>query len=323
MLHLPICTARLAGPLLSLLLGILPVMAQEPVASEVVVDHIAATVLEPAGVTARNGVVIIAGSGATDRNGNGIGGLNTDAYKRLAEALAKAGIASVRYDKRGVGASKRDPAGEDIAEAKLTIADFVADAARMSRWLAKRPGVTSVSLIGHSEGGLIASLAAKEAGARRLVVLTAPGRPFGVILRMQLDRQALPVELREDIDRVLGALEAGSEIGSVPAPLQGLFRPSVQPFLRSIVTLDPAKLLAAAGLPTLIVGGGNDIQIGRLDFNALVEARAGAASLWLPRMTHTLKEVSDDDPAQAKAYTDPSLPLMPGLADRLASFLQE
>ena len=69
------------------------------------IDGFGVTHVRPDKAGATPLAVIIAGSGATDRDGNSVQGLATDAYKQLASALGELGIASVRYDKRGVSGS--------------------------------------------------------------------------------------------------------------------------------------------------------------------------------------------------------------------------
>src|SRR5205823_12369194 len=71
-------------------------------------------------------VIVIAGSGPVDRDGNAGGMLRSDSYRQLAEALAKKGVATIRYDKRGVGQSSL---GGKLEE--LGFDDFVSDAAAL------------------------------------------------------------------------------------------------------------------------------------------------------------------------------------------------
>ena len=108
-------------------------------------------------------VLIISGSGPTDRDGNNPDGGRNDSLKRLAWVLAKHNIASVRYDKRGVAASLA--ATPD--ERNLTVEAYVADAEAWGRKLKTDPRFGQLILLGHSEGALIASLAAPEHRRRR------------------------------------------------------------------------------------------------------------------------------------------------------------
>ena len=119
--------------------------------------------------------VIIAGSGPTPRNGN------VNSYLYLAQALEKAGIASLRYDKRGIGASRfTEP--EKMADAVL--GDFIGDAAAWADYLAGE-GFRRVILIGHSEGALIAFCAAQQCPEVDAVIsLAGAGYPLDEILQL-------------------------------------------------------------------------------------------------------------------------------------------
>lgn len=305
-----------------LLAGCLASFAQSaPPDESVAVDGLAGTLVRPTGAT--TAALIIAGSGATDRNGNGIGGLRTDTYRQLADGLAKAGIASLRYDKRGVGESRTARDGNPFAEQDVTIDTYATDALAMAKWLKAKAGFAQVALVGHSKGGLLAMLAAKnEKIADRIVLLATAGRPLGVVLRKQFERQPIPQDIAAEIERVLVSLETGKEPGAIKPPIDQIFRASVQPFMRSVLTLDPVPLAAVQAAPMLVIGGGADLQIGRFDFDPLAGARPGIKSHWEARLTHTMKETIDDDPAQLKTYTDPSLPVMPVVIEQITAFLK-
>ena len=122
-----------------------------------------------------------------------------------------------------------------------------------------------------------------------MVLLATPGRPLGQILRDQVASPALPSDLRAEALQIIAALERGEEVKTVRADLEPLFRPSVQPFMRSWIKTDPAQLLRGLDVPALVIGGGRDIQVSRVDFDALVAARADIKSSWYPTMGHTLE----------------------------------
>jgi pimeloyl-ACP methyl ester carboxylesterase len=288
-----------------------------PVERRLTVEGLALSYLRPEGSDRVPLAVIIAGSGPTDREGNSLQGLKTDAYKQFAEALADLGIATVRYDKRGIGGSV--DVGKD--ETVLTIDVFAKDAQVIAKWARQLPNVGSIVLVGHSEGGVLALMAAKAAAAKAIVLLTTPGRPIGQILRDQLARPALPQELRTEALEIIAALERGEEVKTVRPDLEPLFRPSVQPFMRSLMKIDPAQLLRGLDVPALVIGGGRDIQVGRVDYDTLVAARGNTDASWYQGMGHTLKMVGEDLQSQGKAYTDPTLPLADGLANVVAEFI--
>jgi pimeloyl-ACP methyl ester carboxylesterase len=310
------CAAIVAGVMLAA--GSLPGHAGGT-ERRLTIDGLALTYLRPEGTDRVPLAVIIAGSGPTDRDGNSLQSLNTDAYKQLAAALADLGIATVRYDKRGVGGSA--DLGKD--ENLVTIDVFAKDAQAIATWAKQLPNVGPIVLIGHSEGGVLALMAAKPAGVKAVVLLATPGRPLGQILRDQVASPALPSDLRAEAMQIIAALERGEEVKTVRADLEPLFRPSVQPFMRSWIKTDPAQLLRGLAMPALVIGGGRDIQVARVDFDALVAARADIKSNWYPTMGHTLKSTGQDLQSQGRAYMDPTLALAEGLADAVARFIHE
>lgn len=279
-------------------------------------DGLAGTLLKPGGAT--TAALIIAGSGPTDRDGNSPAA-KTDAYKQLAEGLAKANIASLRYDKRGMPQSRLDADGKPVKEENLTVQSYADDVAKLTVWLAGQ-GFERTVLIGHSEGALLALLAAKTAKADRLVLLSPAGYPLGQVLRKQFGRQPLPEDIVAEIERVLLALEKGSDPGTIKSPVDRIFRPSAQPFLKSVLNLDPAILAKGVTSRLMLVGGGNDQLVGRLDIEEIKTAKPTAQIHWEPRMTHVLKAVQDDDPGQEKVYSDPSIPIMIEVVDAVAKF---
>ncbi len=280
------------------------------------IDGLAATYLQPDNT---NGVagVIIAGSGPTDRNGNNAFGLKTDAYRLIAEELEKAGVATVRYDKRGVGASTAKITSEEA----LTIEQFADDALKVAEWLRQQKGVRDVVLIGHSEGGIIALLAADRIKPKALVLLASPGRPLALLINEQMNHPAVPDAIREKALPILAALDRGETVSTVPTELMGIFRPGIQGFLRSLMKIDPAALLAASPLTTLVIGGSKDVQVTRADFDALTRARPNIESLWVTDMTHSLKALPTGA-LQQRTYTDPSLPLAGGMIQSVIGFLK-
>jgi hypothetical protein len=261
-------------------------------------------------------VLLIAGSGPTDRDGRSRS-VVAPYLKNLAEGLAARGIASLRYDKRGVGAS----AAAAPNEQDLRFDHYVADAERWIAWLRQRDDLGPVAVAGHSEGGLIAMRALARAEVSRLILLAPPGRPFGAVLRDQLRDTPMPPPMRDEALAILGALERGETVPSLSRPLYPLFRPSVQPYLRSMIAIDPAHELAALRVPVLIVSGGRDLQIGGEDIAALVRARPDAGQFHRASMNHVLADAPPDREGNVLLYADPATALAPGLVDAVAAFV--
>lgn len=263
--------------------------------------------------------VIIAGSGPTDKDGNSVGFPGTnDSLKMLAEDLAEEGIASVRYDKRGIG----DNAAIGKAEQDLRIEDFMADAEAWVQFAKEDGRFTDVAVIGHSEGALIGLVAAQSAQADRYVSLTGVGRPSGELLREQL--RTLPEGQQIEAERILGELEAGRIVEEVSPELQQIFRPAIQAYLQSWMAYDPVQESAKLEASALYIGGTRDLQVPAADSERLHEANPGNSELLIIEdMNHVLKKVGDNAEENQAAYADPDFPLAPGLTDGIAAFLTE
>lgn len=253
-------------------------------------------------------VLIVAGSGPVDRNGNAGTALRTNAYEQLAAALAQRGVASVRYDKRGVGAS----AAAATSEKDLRIETYADDVSAWVRQLNSDKRFSRTIVAGHSEGSLLGILALQQAKANAFVSLEGAGRPAGVVLDEQLKRN-LPAELDKKAEAVVAQLEQGKTVDDAPIELAAIFRPSVQPFIISYMKYDPAKEIAKLGLPLTIVQGTADVQVTMDDANALKRSSPSAKLVVVRGMNHVLKHAPDTSSqiAVAAGYEDPSLPIEP------------
>jgi pimeloyl-ACP methyl ester carboxylesterase len=263
-------------------------------------------------------VLLHAGSGPTDRNGNSamLPGQN-NALRMLAEALARNGIATLRYDKRGIGAS----ASAGRREADLRLDDYIDDATAWLRQLRADPRFTNVLMAGHSEGALIAMVACQKAQLDGCVLIAGAGNALDDILRVQL-KPRLPPELYAQNERILLALKRGEQVNDVPPALLALYRPSVQPYLISSLKVDPRAVVGALRMPLLILQGATDLQVSVADAQALSAAAPAARLVIVPGMNHVLKMVSGDLAQQMPSYGDPALPLAPALVDAVTAFVQ-
>jgi hypothetical protein len=294
------------------------VAAAESTALSTPTGDIQGTMQLPAATPPVPVVLIISGSGPTDRNGNSpaLAGSN-NSLKMLAEGLAERGIASLRYDKRGIAAS-RAAAGN---EADLRFTNYIDDAAEWIKTLRSDSRFSTVTVVGHSEGSLMGMVAAKNAGADAFVSLEGAGRKPAEILIEQLNGQ-LPPDMMTRVTQILSDLSAGKTPDSVPRELYALFRPSVQPYMMSWFQYDPAVEIAKLAIPTLIVQGSTDIQTSMKDADALAAADPAARQLIIEGMNHILKEASGGRAEQLKAYSDPALPVVPRLIDEIATFVK-
>jgi alpha-beta hydrolase superfamily lysophospholipase len=255
--------------------------------------------------------LLIAGSGSTDHDGNGPQ-IKPATLKKLAEQLAARKIATLRYDKRGAGGWRPEFGRPEDFRFK----DYVDDAAALVNYLRSSGKFSKVILVGHSEGGLVAILTARRVPVDRLVLLATAARRQGDLLKAQLERTLAP-----DVFKPVAAAIDAIMAGQIVDPPPGLsIPPSMQPGIASAFTEDPIDPLKLIEQPTLIVAGGRDRQLVRLDFAALTAAAPAAKALWLPDMNHVLVDVSDqaDDLA---AYNQPERPLDADLVDSVAAFI--
>jgi pimeloyl-ACP methyl ester carboxylesterase len=272
-------------------------------------------------------VLIISGSGPTDRNGNSplLKGSN-DSLKLLAEGLAAQGIASLRYDKRGVGESGREmlsiakTTNKMPREEDLRFDAFINDAVLWGQKLRDDKRFSGVTIAGHSEGSLIGMVAARIMQADGFVSVAGAGRPAQQILLEQLKLQLTP-ELLQQTEGILNQLSVGQTVSSVPPILNVLFRPGIQSYMISWLRYDPAKEIAALTIPALIIQGTTDIQISVEDAKRLATARPTAKLLIIEGMNHILKQVSKDSEKQVASYSDATLPVMPSLINEISYFI--
>lgn len=194
-------------------------------------------------------VLLIAGSGPQDRDGARAELPGYTPWRDFSAALVSAGFAVLRLDDRGTGASRGRFVG-------ATTDDFARDAGAAVSWLRRHPSIdrARIALVGHSEGAVVALLAARaDSAVRALVLLGAPSRSGREIARWQ--RQQL---VSSDLARwpsterraVLAAAE--SEAEQVAAH---------DPWLRRWFALDPRSVAASVTQPVLLVHGDTDRQV--------------------------------------------------------------
>jgi uncharacterized protein len=256
--------------------------------------------------------LLIAGSGSTDHDGNGPQA-KPATLKKLSEQLVARKIATLRYDKRGAGGWKPEFGRPEDFRFK----DYVDDATALVNYL-RSEKFSRVVLVGHSEGGLVAILTARRVPVDRLVLLVTAARRQGDLLKAQLEKKQLPTDVLEPIVKAIDSIMAGQIVD--PPPVGLAIPPSMQPGIASAFTEDPIDPLKLIEAPTLIIGGGRDLQMARLDFMALSAASPIAKTLWLPDMNHVLNDVTDDADDLA-AYNQPERALDATLVDTVADFI--
>lgn len=259
--------------------------------------------------------LIIAGSGPTDRNGNNPA-MTNNSLKLLAEGLLNQGIASVRYDKRGIGKS----AGAAITEADLRFGHFVDDTASWINKLNSDPRFSHVIVIGHSQGSLIGMLASRQARVDQFISLSGPAKPAGNLLKEQAKSQ--PDDIRQEIENIVTQLENGQTVKGINPLLASLFRPSIQPYLISWFKHNPAEEIKKLKIPVLVIQGDSDLQVSAEHAELLSESNLSVKKMILPSMNHILKKTGKNTLDNMATYNQPDLPLHESLIPSIVAFIQ-
>lgn len=258
--------------------------------------------------------LIIAGSGPTDRNGNNPM-MQNNSLQYLAHELAKKGIASVRYDKRGVGKSEI----ENLNEADLHFGDFVNDASDWILLLKKDTRFSKITVIGHSEGSLIGMIAAKKSNADKFVSLAGAGESANVILKKQLSLQ--PQYIKDMTTPILDSLKMGHQVEKVNPMLHSLFRKSVQPYLISWFQHNPQEEIKKLNVTILLINGTKDIQVPETEAEKLKQAKPDSELVIIENMNHVLKMIEKDGVSNMESYNNPDLPISEELILTVSRFV--
>jgi uncharacterized protein len=262
-------------------------------------------------------VVIQAGSGPIDRNGNGGNAVKANSYRLLAEAFAQKGIASLLMDKRGIAAS----IGGIKKESDLRFDDYATDLANWVKLLKNDKRVGKVFIIGHSEGSLVGMIAAQKEKVDGYISLAGAGESIDKILVWQYAQQlpkAAPV-----VDSFFTRMRNEQKIDSVPPYLMSIFRPSVQPYIASWIKYNPCEEIKKLDIPILILQGNTDIQVTLKQAEMLHACKPNASYKIIDGMNHILKQAPLDRAKNIATYSEVLLPLMPELINELAKFIKK
>src|SRR5215831_11714463 len=298
------------------------------------------TLTLPVGVKGKvPGVLLLPGSGPSDRNGNQPPALITDLLKQIAERLAADGYGSLRFDKRAAHVNANTfPKDVSAMNDFFSWDNFVGDARAGLIFLQAQSEINpkQTVLAGHSEGAIIAIQAAHDLqgqpnAAAALILLSSPGRPLGMLVTEQvsasLKRSNVTGEAAKPYDDYLArAIDQVIKQGTAPPnPPQGLgplFSPSALKLLQVEFAFDPVKVLSAYTGPVLVIQGEKDIQISATrDFPllqaALRERKHGTyKGVVILSASHNLKHVENENRESGFAG-----PVAPQVLDTLADWL--
>jgi len=278
--------------------------------------NIEGTLLSPSSEQQVPVVLFIAGSGPTDRDGNNPI-MENNSLKMLARELAASGIASLRFDKRGIGKS----ASAALDESTLRFEIMINDAEAWIDMLSKDKRFSEIIVLGHSEGSTIGMITSKKNEVGKYISLAGPGARASEKIKEQLSEQA-PFLMDQAVP-ILDSLANGDTVKEVPVMLMSIARPSVQPYIISWFKYDPQEEIAKLDKPILIIQGTTDLQVSIADAEMLMKANPRAHLEIIENMNHVLKEVGEDKTRNIQTYSEPDLPLKKGLVKVLLDFIIE
>lgn len=222
-----------------------------------------------------------------------------------------------------MGIASSASAGKE--ESKLRLEDYVNDVTGWIDLLAKDKRFTGITVAGHSEGSLIGMLTCrKRPEVKGFISIAGAGSPAYDLIEKQVAAQMTPESIRKEVASINESLKNGKEVAQVPAYLQTLFRPSVQPYLISWYKYNPQTVIASLKMPILILQGKKDIQVQEEEAARLKKASPQAELILIDKMNHVLKDCESINPQQQMAvYNNPSLPVNAALINAIAGFIKK
>ncbi|WP_264532295.1 alpha/beta hydrolase family protein [Flavobacterium sp. N502540] len=288
---------------------------ETPIVLKINIDQLFGTLTTPNLEKRYPVALLISGSGPTDRNGNNPM-MKNNSLKMLAEALAKNGIASLRYDKRGIAESK--PAA--ISEHTLVFENYTEDAKSWINLLKQDRRFSEVVVIGHSEGSLIGMIAGAKAS--KFISIAGAGESADQLIKSQIaSKQNKQVE--ELTFPIIDSLKSGFTVKKVDPMLNALFRPSIQPYLISWFKYNPQNEIKKLNVPILIVQGNQDLQVTVKDAELLSKANKNAELLIVDKMNHIMKIIDGDHQANLESYKKENLPISEIMVNKIISFIKK
>jgi len=295
-----------------------PSLTETPITLNTLAGTLSGTLTMPKNASGKIPVVlIIPGSGPTDRDGNSSLGPKPNTYKMIAAELGKAGIASLRYDKRGVGQSKTT-----AKEADTKFTDMADDANEFAAMLKEDSRFSKLIVLGHSEGSLAGMLmiASTEVQFNGFISAAGAGDPADVILTEQLKKSA-PPSVQTEFKRIVDSLRKGKTTEKVDPALYSIMRPSIQKYMMNWMAFDPQRVIKRIKVPILIIQGTTDMQISVAQAEKLKKAKSEATLKIIDGMSHILKDGPTDREQNLETYNKPDLPLKPEFITAVVSFI--
>lgn len=281
------------------------------------------TLTEPLNELSRTVVLMVSGSGPTDRNGNQPMKRN-NSLKMLSQELAKESISSLRYDKRGVGESRiSDQEDQGIYDQYPTLETYINDIKLCVEELRKMRKYSKIVILGHNEGALLSFLTAGQGTpVSGVISVSGIGRPADAVMKAQLSD--CPQHIQTIANEIIEKLKNGEKVENVPIFLSIPRFPAMQSYIISLMQIDPKTAIKAVKAPLLILQGDNDIAISSQDAKILHAANPASELVMINNMNHLMKECPTNDPAQQQdTYTNPSIPISKQLIKEIVEFVNK
>lgn len=279
------------------------------------------TLTEPSDELSKTVVLLVSGSGPTDRNGNQPMKRN-NSLKMLATELAKESISSFRYDKRGIGESRySDQEDQGIYDQYPTLDNAICDIKACIEELRKMRKYSKIVVLGHNEGALLSFVTVGQGTKVNGVISVAGlGRPADAVMKAQLSDS--PQHIQTIANEIIERLKNGEKVESVPIFLSIPRFPSMQSYIISIMQIDPKIAIQSVKAPILILQGDNDIALSSEDARILHAANHASELVIINNMNHIMKECKSIDPdEQLSTYTNPSIPINKQLIKEVVEFI--
>ena len=271
------------------------------------------TLLLPNTIKKPNLVIIIGGSGPTDRNGNQ-SFLKNNSLKKLAEGLSKKNIATYRYDKRIV---KQIRLG--IIDKDILFDDFVTDAISVIDYFKQKNSFKHIYVLGHSQGSLVGMLAAK-ARVDGFISISGVGQTIDNIVIEQINK-TYPIFLK-DANRIFNELRQGKKTNDYPKELASVFNKDIQGFMMNWMQYNPQDEIKKLKMPILLIGGTKDIQVEPKEAELLHDAVPNSTLQLIDNMNHVLVTIEGDAIENSKSYNESFIEISSQLLDHIINFIK-
>lgn len=307
---------------LSFIFGVLfslTAFAQDFVSQDLIIsDYVEGTLLSPNSKTSSL-AIIIPGSGPTDRDGNQ-NFMKNNSLKFLAQDLTNSGIATFRYDKRALSMLKRGASAKKIQ--KVTFDYFITDAQKVVAYFKNKKQYQKIYIIGHSQGSLVGMLAANKS-VDGFISIAGAGKEIDQIIIDQIEMMGAD-DLVKSAKKTFAIMKTGKLDKNFNPGLANIFNIEVQSFMMNWMSYSPTEELHKLTIPTLIINGTNDIQVGTNEAELLKQAKENSELFFIENMNHVLKTVpSKDTQENTKTYNMPLLKNSPELAVKIVEFINK